>query len=86
MNKNNDLKVNGQYSTKQMLRTLPDYLYNDIIAFIKGYKEQVTIVDCLNDEIQGSINLAFYSGQITDLQAEELRERFLYSYGGEEYE
>lgn len=57
---------------------IPEYLQNDIAAFIKGMNEKDWSIDCLMNEIQGSINMAMMSGTITKTQADLLREYYLY--------
>lgn len=49
---------------------LPKYLENDI-------KENSTLLDCLMDEVYGSINVASWDGQISEDHANHLREKYL---------
>ena len=56
---------------------LPPYLQHDINALIEGKKKQVLYVDCLIDEVYGSINSAYYDGCITKEQADYLRQKYL---------
>ena len=56
---------------------LPEYLQNDLDALVKGYKERPLYLDCLYNEVQGSINLAWYGNEITEEQAIYLREKYL---------
>lgn len=57
--------------------TLPAYLKNDIFALQEGRKNKSTLLDCLYCEVQGSINSAFYSNEITKKEAAYLREKYL---------
>lgn len=57
---------------------IPQYLESDIRAFIKGMNEKDLSIDCLMNEIQGSINMAMLSGAITKPQADMLRDYYLY--------
>ena len=56
---------------------LPPYLQHDINALIEGKKKQVLYLDCLFDEVYGSINSAYYDGCITKEQADYLRQKYL---------
>lgn len=57
--------------------TLPPYLQHDINALTEGKKKQVLYLDCLFDEVYGSINSAYYDGCITKEQADYLRQKYL---------
>ncbi|SFE75758.1 hypothetical protein SAMN05216245_11713 [Succiniclasticum ruminis DSM 9236] len=63
--------------------TLPAFLKHDIDAYIEAIrKEQETgekcwHMDCLQDEIYGSINGAYWDGLIDKDVAEYLREKYL---------
>ena len=56
---------------------LPRYLKNDIAALEEGIKNNSSLLDCLYDEVQGSINSAYYDNQITENQADYLRGKYL---------
>ena len=56
---------------------LPKYLGNDINVLLKGIKENSTLLDCLMDEVYGSINSAYWDGQISEEHANHLREKYL---------
>ncbi len=56
---------------------LPEYLQNDIDALNEGIEKKSSVLDCLFDEVWGSINSAYYSGEITDKQAKYLRKKYL---------
>lgn len=58
-------------------RTLPRYLRNDIEAFKEGVRTNSTVLDCLWDELYGSINSAFYDNEISETEAKYLREEYL---------
>lgn len=61
-------------------KCLPKYLLHDIEEYLKNKDDPTcTVIDCLLDEIYGSINSALYSGEITQEMAEYLREKYLYS-------
>lgn len=56
---------------------LPLYLKNDIFALQEGRKNNSPLLDCLYCEVQGSINSALYSNEITKKEANFLREKYL---------
>lgn len=56
---------------------LPEYLQHDIDAWKKGIKENSSVIDCLWGELYGSINSAFWDGEITEEQANYLRSKYL---------
>jgi hypothetical protein len=60
---------------------LPEFLRHDIDALVEGYAnpDKATILDCLYNEVQGSINSAMYGNYITEREAQFLRDKYLYS-------
>lgn len=62
---------------EMMERSLPRYLRDDIDALLKGIEDHSTLWDCLYNEVQGSINLAFYGHEISQEQADYLRKKYL---------
>lgn len=56
-------------------KCLPNYLENDLKNLKEGIKKKVSYVDCLINELQGSINSAFVDGDITEEQCD-----YLYKY------
>lgn len=62
-------------------RCIPEYLKHDIEEYLKHKDDKkCTYIDCLIDEIYGSINSALYSYEITDEQARYLRDKYCYGY------
>lgn len=62
-------------------RCVPSYLKHDIEEYLKYENdESCSFIDCLLDEIYGSINSALYSGEITETQANYLRDKYCYGY------
>ena len=77
--KNKDIDSNGKPIDKSYLETgLPQSLQKSIDDYIQGEKEQVLHLDCLWDEVYGSINSNFWAGRITEEQAVYLRNKYLY--------
>lgn len=65
---------------KEFEFAIPQLICNDIDEFVKGLNEKSLSIDCLADEIYGSINMCQSSKTITKEQADELRA--YYYYGG----
>ncbi len=63
--------------SERMERSLPRFLKDDIEALLKGIENQPSLLDCLYNEVQGSINSAFYGNHITEEQANYLCEKYL---------
>ena len=62
---------------------LPEYLQHDLDAYKEGLKNHSSLIDCLWDELYGSINIAEINDRcITSEHANYLRNKFL--YGGAE--
>lgn len=61
---------------------MPKYLKQDIEEYMK-YKDdpKCTVKDCLLDEIYGSINSAYWDGEISEEQAEYLRKKYYIDHG-----
>lgn len=70
---------NGKPTNKAyMEKNLPPYLQHDIDALIEGRKDKTCLhIDCLEDEVYGSINSAYVDGRISEDQAWYLREKYL---------
>ena len=56
--------------------SLPPYLKKDITALQEGVKTNLRVLDCLYNEVQGSIHSAFYDNEITSKQAAYLWEKY----------
>ena len=77
-----DMAVNNMkeklFVNKEYLKAeLPEFLQKDIDALVEGRKNKVSYVDCLEGEVYGSINGAYYDGSITNEQAAYLRKKYL---------
>lgn len=58
---------------------LPEYLQHDLDAYKDGLKTQSSLLDCLWEELYGSINMAEISdGFITPEHVDYLRKKFLW--------
>lgn len=56
---------------------LPIYLEKDIQQLLNGIRNNNSLLDCMLDEVYGSINSAFWDGTITQKHADHLREKYL---------
>lgn len=56
---------------------LPSYLENDLKNLKDGIKNKVSYIDCLMNELQGSINCAFVDGDISEEQCNYLYKKYL---------
>lgn len=64
---------------ENFIKTLPLYLQNDINNLVKELKkENSTILDCLFEELYGSINSAYYDNEITKEEADYLRDKYYF--------
>ncbi len=57
---------------------LPVFLENDIKALKEGIENNVSYVDCLINEVQGSLNSAEIDGLITKEQCAYLYKKYVY--------
>ncbi|MFI3165720.1 MAG: hypothetical protein R3Y45_05510 [Bacillota bacterium] len=64
---------------------LPKFLQKDIDALKQGLIDKPLYLDCLYDEVYGSINSAFWGREISDAQAKYLRAKYL-GIGEENYD
>ena len=62
---------------------LPGFVRRSIDNLLQGELEQGSHLDCLYDDLYGSINAAQWGGDITREQADYLRKKYLFS-GDEE--
>lgn len=62
---------------------LPGFVRQSIENLLQGELEQVSHLDCLYDDLYGSINAAQWGGDITREQADYLRKKYLFN-GDEE--
>ena len=58
-------------------KCLPKYLERDLTNLKEGLKNGVNYIDCLIDELQGSINSAFVDGDISEEQCDYLYKKYI---------
>ena len=59
-------------------KCLPTYLENDLKNLKEGIKNKVKYLDCLINELQGSVNSAFVDGDITEEQCDYFYRKYIY--------
>lgn len=57
--------------------SVPRYLKNDILALEEGIKNNSLSLDCLYNEVEGSIDSAYYGREISKELAVHLRRKYL---------
>ena len=62
---------------KILEKCLPKYLEEDLENLKEGMKNNVSYLDCLINELQGSINSAFIDGDITEEQCDYLFKKYV---------
>lgn len=63
---------------KEMLeKGLPPYLENDLKNLKEGIKNNVSYLDCLINELQGSVNSSYVDGDISEEQCDYLYEKYI---------
>lgn len=62
--------LNKETINEELERNLPVYLENDLINLKEGLKNDVSYLDCLINELQGSVNSAFVDGVIIEEQCD----------------
>lgn len=65
------------YNEEILEKCLPKYLEEDLIKLKEGIKNKVSYLDCLINELQGSVNSAFVDGDITEEQCDYLYEKYI---------
>lgn len=67
-----------EYREEILEKCLPNYLEKDLKKYKEGLKSKVSYLDCLQNELQGSINSAFVDGEITEEQCDYLYKKYIY--------
>ena len=63
---------------------LPAAIQKDIDAYLEGIRTQSSVLDCLWDELYGSINASQWGWEISKEQADYLRTKYLFEQEDEE--
>lgn len=66
------------YDEEILEKCLPTYLENDLKNLKEGIKNKVKYLDCLINELQGSVNSAFVDGDITEEQCDYFYRKNIY--------
>ena len=57
---------------------MPAAIQKDIDAYLEGIRTQSSVLDCLADELYGSINASQWGWEISKEQADYLRAKYLF--------
>ena len=79
-----DLETDPQEDQPDLESGLPGFLRKSIHDLRKGELAQVSYLDCLYDDLYGSINSAQWGGEITKEQADNLRKKYLFGESQED--
>ena len=71
------LRKEGFYDEEILEKCLPPYLKNDLNNLKEGLKNNVSYIDCLIDELQGSVNSAWVDGDISEEQCDYLYRKYI---------
>ena len=71
--------MNPQIENQEKIleKCLPKYLEEDLKNLKEGIKNNVSYLDCLINELQGSVNSAFVDGDITEEQCDYLYKKYI---------
>ena len=67
-----------EYNEEILEKCLPKYLENDLKNLKEGIKNKVRYLDCLINELQGSVNSAWVDGDITEEQCDYFYRKNIY--------
>lgn len=67
-----------EYDEEILEKCLPKYLENDLKNLKEGIKNKVRYLDCLINELQGSVNSAWVDGDITEEQCDYFYRKNIY--------
>ena len=67
-----------EYNEEILEKCLPKYLENDLKNLKEGIKNKVSYLDCLIDELQGSVNSVWVDGDITEEQCDYFYRKYIY--------
>lgn len=77
-NQPNQSSAGGKPIDKTYLEeNLPASIQKAIAEYLRGEKDHLLHLDCLNDELYGAINANLWGGCITEEQADYLRSKYL---------
>ena len=65
------------YDESILEKCLPKYLENDIRNLKNGIKNKVKFLDCLVNEVEGSVNSAYVDGCISKKQWEYIQKKYV---------
>lgn len=65
------------YNEEILEKCLPKYLEKDLKNYKEGLKKKSKYLDCLINELQGSVNSAWVDGEITEEQCDYLYKKYI---------
>ena len=65
------------YKEEILEKWLPKYLEYDLNRLKEGIKKKVSYLDCLINELQGSVNSAFVDGDISEEQCDYFYKKYI---------
>ena len=65
------------YKEEILEKCLPKYLEYDLNRLKEGIKKKVSYLDCLINELQGSVNSAFVDGDISEEQCDYFYKKYI---------
>ena len=71
------MKNNKENNKNILEKCLPKYLKEDLEKLKEGIKNDVSYLDCLINELQGSVNSSFIYGDITEEQCDYLYKKYI---------
>lgn len=77
INKKGRKILKEQYNENILEKCLPTYLENDLRKLKEGIENNVSYIDCLINEVQGSVNTAWTDGDITEEQCDYLYKKYI---------
>jgi len=65
------------YNEEILEKCLPEFVERDLKNLKEGIKNKVSYLDCLVNELQGSVNSAFVNGAISEEQCDYLYKKYI---------
>lgn len=75
--KDGEVIIEEKTEKSYLEKCLPTYLERDIQNLKDGIQKNVSYLDCLINEVQGSVNSAWVDGDITEEQCDYLYEKYI---------
>jgi len=66
-----------EHSEEMYEKCIPEYLRKDLENYKEGLKNNSKYLDCLLNELQGSVNSAVVDGEITEAQCDYFYRKYI---------